>query len=651
MPFRKVAQYPRRHSLRSVYACVGACAIGPLSVQGIERYGSAIVTGWTHKISDSGVFEFSVPSAWLISGGRLNLALVQSAPPSVDQIINDESREENVAAIEDLLSGANQNCQSPAIEQLVTGRDPVLIGLPEYAFSSKDFQAVDAAVRACKQPVILIAGFGAAKGKAVLDLVAASDGTCKRLLAWDQTSQPIAPSRPVNGGWCWVHRPGEETVCITFLKNHLEQSTEVSSLGGMQEGKTLLRLRFNDFDLVAMICADMVQPLAAGGGAAVARIKKELESSPETKPILIFGSLLQADQNDNWSVAIDQWLNVATLGRPALVAIANVASGKLSVCEKIDKWRSMTGVYQRLSDVPRNQKHLRSARALDGHNTKGAVVRRTTPCIVSGPISWPPYNPTGEMFYWRADMSCPTSKNGICVPITSPPAIADTEFGRFVDRQRGRPDLPQPLAKSLRLMSVDLENSKGPAASLLFSTLLGGIDAARQAHDPDEICDGDTEIALRHGLCSLATLRYSGSLAWGGGDQEVGQLKKTGGPNILVWRDPKKSATSIGTSLAAWTMGLGPHPDLVAIVEGPNGAPPAGTIVPERHVNFAAPPGHSVDLGLKGSLESASSDFTEPHISRRVTCIPLQEVRSFGLDDQLTDELWVERLDAFVEKI
>jgi hypothetical protein len=188
--------------------------------------------------------------AEILTEGKLQVCLMQLAK-SAESIVGDEARPGAVAAVENLLLGGGGH-HGPALAEMAPGPDPVLVIAPEFAFGSVDWTAIDSAVRHSARPIILIAGFGATQGQVLLDWRAAvgPDVVTRRHFAWDQAgAAAIGAVRPVNGGWCWVHVPGDGTHCVVFLKTVAEQNFEAVELPALQFGQTITHLRFSDVDL------------------------------------------------------------------------------------------------------------------------------------------------------------------------------------------------------------------------------------------------------------------------------------------------------------------------------------------------------------------------------------------------------------------
>lgn len=576
----------------------------------------------------SKVVTFKVDSRIRASDGRLNVTILQTDRASEEQLKSDASRPANIAVLNDLLNGGGRHA-APVLREFAPGNVPAVIIAPEYAFGSCDWAAVDAAVRASTQPLVLIAGFGATKGKDVLDWAEAGDGTARKL-SWDQEKHPISEVLLLNGGWCWIHGLAAQTICITYVKNHLEQTTEAQL--PLASGQILLHLAFGDLDIFPMICADLVQSYADGEGTAIRRVQAFLEANPGTRPVFVVGSIYQIRQNDNWNTAIDHWLNVATVSRPALAALANVANCSYLPDEAVDKWRSLSGVYARFTDIPRNQRNLPAGRAIESQNVRGAVIRNTLPQLVGGPIAWGPYRPTGNLFVWHPNLSCALTRAGIQVPVVVPPPICQTEVVRFLHRHKPETSWSPRVSDGLRKLVTHLEACDRPTSQRLLRTFLQGLES-RDLHDPDCLHEPVVAHSLRSAIFALAMVATSRDIVWQADDDVAGQLLlRSAELTILVWHDLRKTQRELMAELVRWKMMIGYHPPLVVLCDGPHGPPVEGVVRSSRRANFAEPPGSANELQVGGSLAASITDIATPQFERSVACVRLDTVNAIYSD-------------------
>ncbi|WP_139332606.1 ABC-three component system protein [Aquipseudomonas alcaligenes] len=563
----------------------------------------------------------------LLTGGGLNICLLQ-LPATVDEALEDLSRPLAVSVLRDLLVGAQ-----PALQQMVAGLGPALIVAPEYALGSDDWIAVDAIVREANRPLVLVAGFGATHGQAVLDWQAgANAGGTERHLAWQQAHHPISTAMRVNGGWCWIHEPNGTTHCIAYLKNHLEQAVEAVQIPDLQLGGKFLHLRFADLDLLPLICADLLQPAALYPASPQARMQRMLRNLVADRPTLVVGSLLQIGFNHNWATAIDSVLNTVLAGRSGLVALCNVAHDVPVADEIRDKWRSLTGVFAPYHTIAHGQANLPAVRALNAQGIAGAVVRQTHPSVTAGMVAWQPYNPVNGKFVWRGNMVSPISAQGISAPIVAAPSMAACEIARFLRRYPVDPGTAPRVAAGTSEISEQLLRPSPPIPETLLTSTLNGT-LLKDRVDPDQIDSVEVISALKPGLHALATLKSIDGIEWQANPRMAGQLRiDAQDRHLLVWRSATGSPGVMRRDLAAWMLSGGEHPHLVVLGSTPLGDLRDGEIKDDRRDDISVAPTVDTDLGVGGSLASFAGDITAAKGMRRVAGLGLSQVAQVYAD-------------------
>lgn len=569
--------------------------------------------------------------ATLLSAGQLNLCLLQ-LPSSQEAVAGDASRPSAISVLRDLLAGNTAHAQ-PALPQLVPGGAPVLIVAPEYAFGSPDWQAIDEVVRGSARPLILLAGFGATSAQIVLDWVAAAaaDGT-QRHLSWNQQANPISSAMRINGGWCWIHEPGGDTHCILYLKNVLQQAVEAVQLPDLQTGEIILHLSCSDLDLFPLICADLIQPAAQHPGSPQARIREILAGGAAERPALVVGSLLQHGFNPNWEIAVNSLLNTVLVGRPAAVALCNIAHDQPRSDEQEDKWRSLTGVFAPFGALPKGQASLPAARALNAQGIAGAVVRHTHGCATAGMVAWSPYDPVNGVLVWRGNMYCPVNADGLAFPIAQAPAAAACEIARFLRRHPPSAGMAPRLADGISMITAQLHSGNPPLPDLILGSTLDGVTADAK-RNPDALSEPETTAALKAGLHALATVRSMAGVSWQGTAGMTGQLcLQAQQRNLLVWRSPNESPRSMRRQLAHWKLRGGAHPDLIVFGATPLGELGDGEIGEDRRDDISLAPPAETALSAGGSLAASPGDITETRPLRRVAGLGISHVTSVYAD-------------------
>lgn len=596
------------------------------------------------------VATVTVPAPIRTFGSRLNLCVLQLAPSTIGQINGDEGRPAACAALATLLAGGGAH-PHPALREIAPGTSPVVVLTPEYAFGHSDWAEVDALVRAQQRPVVLIAGFGCTPASSV-QAWAEDGGETIRGLSWTPETAQLADNRPINGGWCWIHGFGLDTLCVAFLKNHMEQRSELVALDWIQAGSHLLHLSFEDLDLLPLICADMVQTLADGNQTALHRLRDALAPGQAAgKSILVTGSLFQTEpSNANWAVAIDAWLHQVAPTRDTLLALANVAIDRPTWAEEQDAWRSLTGVFGRMTTIPKNQANLRVARNVATPNVRGAVLRLTSPYTAGGPLAWPNYGPTAEQFYWHAAMGAPLLATGIGAPILRPPEVDHVELLRFLRRAPVQGSWCPRVATGLAAVRLHLGADQAPRAAELITSLLHGVRKDARC-SPDDLAKEPMGAALSQAVHSLATLlTETSAVGWRGDVGEAGQLVLQGGAaNVLVWRDPELSGRRIGHALGAWVKEPEAHPLLVVLATGQYGQVEEGLVQGHPRDNISEGPDAQIPLHVAGALAEHANDITERRQVRTAAVVRLERLIELYVDYEADQD--AERMAALIAQL
>jgi hypothetical protein len=565
-------------------------------------------------------------------------------------IESDASRPAAVAAVRDLLTGDGERHPTPILRDLVPGNDPAVIVAPEFAFGSSDWSSIDTLVRQSTQPVVLLAGFGAAPASKILAWAGHQElGATSRKLGWDEIARPVAPNRPVNGAWCWIHGFNGENTCLVFLKNVVEQTVEAVHLPDLQLGRMVTRLSFADCEVFPLICADLIRAVTKAD-SPLARIRAVLESLDQTaKPVLVTGSLYQGAYNVNWETAIDNVLNTVAGARPVALALCNVAADAVCEDDSYDQWRNFTGVYGRFSDLPKNQPSLPVGRPVGARGIVGAVVRKTNPCLAAGAVSWPPYGPVTSRFIWHAQLTCEIVNQGLSAPSNDEAIVVAGEVRRFLRRHPPLGTWSPRVTQGRDRLVTHIGAGDKPTPVRILCTLLNGVGPAPCA-DPDRLNSEPIRTALQAALNGLALLVAAEDLEWQGDSQLDGQLRlKASDTHLLIWRDPVRSGRQITRDLGAWRSRPGKHPKLVVIAAGPHDSPEEGLIRGDRRDDISLSPAPSADIGISGnSLAAAPSDITEPRM-RRVACLRFDRLAATYMDYVAAED--AERLEEMMQQI
>lgn len=580
----------------------------------------------------------------LLSADHLALCVVQVARVAVPTIATDNSRPATVTALRDLIVGPLAGTP-PLLDEMIPGGRPTLILVPEYALGSPDWVSIDGFVRASQRPLVVIAGFGMTPGAWITAWAtgAPAPSPTVRILGWNQAAHPIAQGRPANGGWCWIHDPGNGTTCITFLKNFLEQTEEAAHVPLLQTGTTIVRLRFDDFELFPVLCADLLQPPELNGSAAH-RIRHALQAEVAPRRVLVAGCLREtAPENVNWQNAITAIVNHMAAGHSVLVALANQAHGTPREAEGVDRWRSLSGTYGRHTDFPRGQDPLPGGRPITEGALSGVVVRDCGPCTVAGVIAWSPYHPITGRYIWRTELCQALAATGV-VRFAPHETIAGYEFHRFTRRHPGHAGWSPRVADGLERIRAHIATDSPPKAERIVDQLLHGVVSESSAPNPDHLHTVTPALVLgTHALAVLATLDTA---AWQSNDGLEGQLTLANEINLLVWIDPRRTGRGIVRELQNWAKQPGTHPPLVVVGQGNPTAVPEGRVQVDRRSDISAAP---AGVAVFQDEVATTRDISSSQALRTVGCISLDRIAEYYAEYHPDDDQ--AHLVAMLERI
>lgn len=499
------------------------------------------------------ICELTFQGAWFTDQAEVHVVLAQTAPPTEATLREGASRPTVVQTLQSLL-GADQR-----LAQIVTGGRPVILLLPELALSLDDWAAVDALVRGCQQPLILISGFGFSRG----DLITAwldGNGPSMRQAGWPAGQGPAA-ERVYNGGWCWVHRPGA-TACVTFLKATAEQHEEIH-IEGLDHGTTHVAIRVDDLVVFPVICSDLLS-IVAGQRVVAHKISKYLEEHADSAPVLIVGLLLQKNGNPKWRTAIIDVARAINTER-VNVCLINSAHDICAMREDDDRWRDYSGIFIA------NGRHafedqFPGVRRFSTEELNAAVIRNTSPTVLGGPLRWTFNGATGRHL-WAVQMDYGVDAGG---PLVASPCQDRYRFEtlRLLRRLTDTHDAPDShktivARESYGVIRTQIESQTAPAAEIICEkTLFGEADRESVSQlDADRLSSFLTQAAI--GFKVLGALGLLDTVAWQTDPKQKGQLhipaRKT---NVLVWCYPH-SAIGMSQTLRRWRAELAQVPPLI----------------------------------------------------------------------------------------
>jgi len=537
------------------------------------------------------IFNENVDADFL-DGGLLWACFL--CPPGPDQSLMDmdTSRPDAVAMTLAMLSPELDGWSKLS---RITGGKPALVVLPELAFGSVDWNAIDSAVRSGRNSLIVIAGFGFTTGRAILDGIANNDWKP----SWDGVP-PLEPTGRFNGAWVWVHLPGESTRCIVVLKNWPEQTTERAAVPNWMGGTHYLRLAARDLVLYPVICFDLVHQAP---GSACERICNTLEGGQRVVVVTVAHD--SHPYNDNWDSAIKSLTDFTWSGSLIVLKNNGVPARLLDQDELKDRWRQGSGAFisRRVVPVPPlvPLRHVRFVR----RDASGFVLREVGPCVAIGRLAWTNNSVTAKggwgpitRLEWR---DCQLSE--------SLQSIEGVEFGRLLDRLTPDWDLSECKAEVKAWLSTARSTIKEHYFSVegdqrwsqyFLCSIFDGLGPGT-SRNPDEIDKWrNSFLAASRSLAAISAAISHTPILDALFQRELISLQVHSNTwRILVWHSPEKTTRSMQTIARKLTESNSSTPPLVIVggstkVEGKPA--PLGRLERPRSADLPAPEQGAKDI-------------------------------------------------------
>jgi len=357
---------------------------------------------------------------WL-TNGHLQTCILKLGCPSTNEYTNDTSRVENIAHVTRLFF-SNEEDEGILAEEFA-GYSALVLA-PELAFGSPDFDTLDNLIKSYKGNIIFICGFGFSDGSALRNITSKShvEGI------WNSK---LNDKKRYNGGWVWV-KTGNSIKCYIFLKNYLEQTSELT-VGNLKTGDQILRLDGNDIIIFPLICADLISnEISSPRNRIVNLLNSE---GTGNKKLLITGSLLNTNSSSGyWKQAIGDLLDQTKASRARLL-LCNCINPKPEKAEEKDKWRCLSGVFQHREGCKAPSKALPNIRYVDDTKFAGLVLRNTVISSAFGRLRWT--NSSSEGLHSFSECSLYIWSKQSQELIESDCNCAADELHRFLLRNKG----------------------------------------------------------------------------------------------------------------------------------------------------------------------------------------------------------------------
>ncbi len=548
------------------------------------------------------VCRISTNTRWLNANGELPICLAQPSLVDVNTVANDDLRPDSLKLAEVIFEIEDGQCR---LARWFGGERGLLI-FPEYAFSSRDFGALNALIGQYEHGLIAIAGFGAVEGADLRELLRHCVAT------WPEREANIDTQNRYNGGWCWIHHGVGDSTCYLFLKNFFEQKFEIT-VNGLTAGSYILQLDNEDLQLFPVICADLISEQAKSPRVRIARA---LEQIPPNGPKVLVAAPLYTDkpQSNHWTGVIN---NIVSLhSRRAGLIFVNQLAANCFIDPDEDRWRCLSGgfVHKHVMATPPSIP-LSAVRYVSTNEGSGLLLRQAKSGVAFGSFRWVNAAELGRMWVPQHRVL----ENGHLQLLTE--SVASQELRRYV-RRRENPIKGNYHKSAGPLLEAGLNSIKSSEQAhvdpRLWPRLLSGCEKTGDNFSPDAI-DSYSQY-LDRALGVFAAVEQSSGATPLVGEFRRGQLLSAD-QDVLVWISPLHDWRKMWQLLGQLAVDYPAEPQLIVIGEGRTGQSSAGWIEPGRTTDF--------------TNRSEKGNFTKPRF-RHIFWRPFGEIENSLIDANTT---------------
>lgn len=506
--------------------------------------------------------HINVDDEWL-TNGELSICILKTLPPEESHYTHDTSRPENINLLRDLV---NKKSSGTTRLNEVSQSNPVLVLAGELAFSSSDYNEIKNLLESYNSKIIFIGGFGFTLGKnlnklSILENVVSS---------WDSNS--LVDDSIYNCGWIWIKDKAHTLKCYLFIKTYIDQTHETPLT--VIEGKKIIQIQTQDLIIFPLICSELLCNRQNNPREKI--LKSLLETPPKaSQKILVTVSSFEPDPSKNfWQAGIGNLLNNSHNIR-LLITNCSVPSPRED--EQKDKWRCLSGAFQKIGTMKEPDPSLPYVRFAKDSQFEGLILRNSNFGIAAGKLIWTSDPSTGKYVLsinFRDDWT--NSK----LTIHGYPAIAE-ELLRIIDRYKrktlaaGEYEV-KPLGKHV---AIEVDSFKAAISSLssldkenlsreLFNRSLFGIDIDKRSIVCDRMKE-DEAFSFCRAFLSLLLIKYSLGLSISFKEIRYGQmLAESLKQEILVWKSPELKSRSMLEKLEKLAIESGSAVVLTVVGEG-----------------------------------------------------------------------------------
>jgi len=549
-----------------------------------------------------GVCTISTNSRWLDPNGDLPICLAQPSLVDVSAVVNDALRPDSLKLAEmifDVEDGQRR------LARWFGGERGLLI-FPEYAFSSRDFAALNALIGQYEHGLIAIAPFGAVEGVNLRELLQHCVAT------WPEREANIDTQNRYNAGWCWIHHGVGDSTCYLFLKNFFEQKFEIT-VNGLTPGSHILQVENQDLQLFPVICADLISQQSKSPRVRIARA---LEKVPPNGPKVLVAAPLYTDkpQSNHWTGVIN---NIVSLhSRRAGLIFVNQLAANCFMDPGEDRWRCLSGgfVHKHVMANPPSIP-LPAVRYVSTNEGSGLLLRQAKTGVAFGSFRWVNAPELGRTWVPQHRVL----ENGHLQLVTE--SIASQELRRYVTR-REKPIHDNYHESSGPLIEDGLNSIKSSEQAhldpRLWPRLLSGCEKAAGNFSPDDI-DSYFQY-LDRALGVFAAVEQASGASALVGETRRGQLRFVD-QDVLIWMSPLHDWRKMWQLLGQLALDYPAEPQLIVIGEGRTGQSSTRWIEPSRTVDYTERP--------------EKGNYTKPRF-RHIFWRPLGEVENSLTDANTT---------------
>jgi hypothetical protein len=527
----------------------------------------------------AGIGQVRVAGNWLDANGRLPVC-IGKPPKRIDEIPSD-GIVPDIATFAEAILERNGQAVSPLQGWFL--QNAGLLLFPEYAFSSRDFTALNRLVREHPTRLIVMAGFGAVLGS---ELSALLQGGCEA--SWQGGATAIIAQARYNAGWCWIHESPGNTHCFLFLKNFIDQAVEISEVQNLSTVESILRIETDDLVLYPLICSDLI--CQQGNGPRI-RIAQSLPQRGKRVAVCTI-SCNSSPHSGWWRAAIDDVVGMQNQNAVLIFANQNVTMAQPD--EENDRWRCLSGVFisrTRMPKAPRRPlPHVRhvATEAVAG----GLILRHPDEGVAVGMVGWDLSSPGVGLYVWEPRLRLVWRSHNF-VPFDS--AVEYYETRRYLERRSSGILLNFPQAEgrlATSLAAIASETDQQRITPRLWPELLDGPQPSEPPRSADDLHMDQADLDLAFGVFAAVQFATSGTPLHEG--PERGQLLWEA-KELRVWRSPRFRDQQMINSLQKLALDGGSAPPLIVIGRGrPLGnsamaqqiEAPAQQAIPEKQTDF-----------------------------------------------------------------